>query len=50
MKDWVHKGIYQIKEIIDDQNNLIPFQELENLVGRAPHRLLEYNAVNTTLQ
>jgi len=50
MKDWIHKGIYQIKDILDDQNNLIPFQELENLVGRAPHRLLEYNAVNTTLQ
>ena len=50
MKDWVHKGIYQIKDILDDQNNLIPFQELENLVGRDPHRLLEYNAVNTTLQ
>ena len=50
MKDWIHKGIYQIKEILDDQNNLIPFQELENLVGRAPHRLLEYNAVNTISQ
>ena len=50
MKYWIHKGIYQIKEIIDDQNNLIPFQELENLVGRAPHRLLEYNAVKATLQ
>ena len=50
MKDWIHKGIYKIKDILDDQNNLIPFQKLENLVGRAPHRLLEYNAVNTTLQ
>ena len=27
-----------------------PLPEMENLVGRAPHRLLEYNAVNTTLQ
>ena len=50
MKDWIHKGIYQIKDILDDQNNLIPFQELENLAGRAPHRLLEYNAVKATLQ
>ena len=50
MKDWIHKAIYQIKDILDDQNNLIPFHELENLAGRAPHRLLEYNAVNTTLQ
>ena len=50
MKNWIHKGIYQIKDILDDQNNLIPSQELENQVGRGPHRLLEYNAVNTTLQ
>ena len=45
MTDWIHNGIYQIKDILDDQNNLIPFQELKN-----PNRLLEYNAVNTTLQ
>ena len=50
MKDWIHKGIYQIKDILDDQNNLIPFQELENLAGLAPHRLLEYNAVKATVQ
>ena len=35
---------------LDDQNNLIPCQELDNLVSRALHRLLEYNAVTTTLQ
>ena len=34
MKGWIHKRIYQIKDILDYQNNLIPFQELENLVGR----------------
>ena len=45
MKDWIYKGIYPTKDILDDQNNLIPFQEQEN-----PHSLLEYNAVNTTLQ
>ena len=50
MKDLIHMGIYQIKGILDDQNNLIPCQELESLVGRAPHRLLEYNAVKATLQ
>ena len=50
MKDWIYKGIYQIKDILDDQNNLIPFQDLENLADRAPHRLLECNAVNTTLR
>ena len=50
MNDWIHKGIYQIKDILDDQNNFIPCQELESLVGRAPHRLLEYIAVNTILQ
>ena len=50
MKDWICKGTYETKYPVDDQNNLIPFQELENLADRAQRRLLEYHAVDTTLR
>ena len=49
MKDWITKGIYKIKDILHNEDQMIPFTELEQKVGSSPSRLFEYNAVKTAL-
>ena len=50
MKDWIAKGIYNVQDIIDDNNEIISFNEIEARVGPSAHRLLEYNALTSALK
>ena len=48
-KDWVTNGMYKIKDILPNEDQMIPFSDLERKVGSSPSRLFEYNAVQTAL-
>ena len=45
MKDWTTNGIYTIKDTLHNDNQMIPFSDLEPNVGSSPRRLFEYNAI-----
>ena len=45
MKDWTTNGIYTIKDTLHNDNQMIPFSDLERNVGSSPRRLFEYNAI-----
>ena len=47
MKDWIANGIHRVQDVLNDRNELISFPELEDRIGKAPHHLFEYNAVQT---
>ena len=50
MKDWIAKGLYKVQDILDDDNEIISFNEIEARVGPSAHRLLEYNALTSALK
>ena len=37
-------------DILSERNELISFEQLENILSVAPQRILEYNAVKTALE
>ena len=49
-KDWISNGIYKIKDILHNEDQIIPFSDLEQKVGSSPCPLFEYNAVKTALK
>ena len=49
LKDWMKCGIYLVKDILNNNYEIRPFPEIENIVGQSAGRLLEYNAVKTAL-
>ena len=50
MTHWINKGIFKVKDITNNWSQIIYFEEVERTVGRAPHRLFEYNTVKTGLE
>lgn len=48
--EWIRKGITNLKDILDDRGNVIPFNEIEDKIGRKANRILEYNAVRTAIE
>ena len=50
LKDWINKGMFKVKYITNNRRQIISFEEVECTVGRAPHRLFEYNTVKTGLE
>lgn len=49
LKDWATRGIHSIRDILNDNNEIRPFQKTVNIVGQTAGRLLEYKAIKTTL-
>ena len=49
MKDWITNGICTIKDILHDDDPMIPFPDLERQVGSSPSRVFEHSAVKTAL-
>ena len=49
-KDWMRKGINSLKDILDDSGKTIPFNEIEDKIGRKANLLLEYNVVRTAIE
>eukprot|EP00745_Piridium_sociabile_P027238 TRINITY_DN4391_c0_g1_i5.p1 TRINITY_DN4391_c0_g1~~TRINITY_DN4391_c0_g1_i5.p1 ORF type:complete len:187 (-),score=10.40 TRINITY_DN4391_c0_g1_i5:433-993(-) len=47
MKDWIAKGVYTINDILNERREPVSLHQLETKVGKAPQRILEYNAVMT---
>ena len=49
IKDWTTHGITQIHHVLDENEQMLTFEEIELKVGASPRRLLEYNAVKTAI-
>eukprot|EP00745_Piridium_sociabile_P015690 TRINITY_DN23432_c1_g1_i2.p1 TRINITY_DN23432_c1_g1~~TRINITY_DN23432_c1_g1_i2.p1 ORF type:complete len:180 (-),score=13.20 TRINITY_DN23432_c1_g1_i2:310-849(-) len=49
IKDWITHGVHQIGDILNNEGEIRTLQEITTIVGQTASRILEYNAVKTTL-